>query len=445
MLIGAGQVGTHVARTLCSSHQVTLVDTDPERLQKRENELDVLTTEGDGALVSTLREAGVQDADMLVACTADDKTNIVACGMSKILGDPFTLARVNRTDYLESWREGRRALGVDSMVGAKYLTARSIRQLIGLPLAREIDFFASGQIQLAEFDVPENSPIHGQTIQEIDQSIGFEVLSFLAVFSDEEFIFPRGETSVHTGDRLLVAGSSANVHRFSQYIVPRNKESSVENISIFGAGEVGYLVARAFDASDYTVQVIEKDPERAREVAEELPNTLVHNHDATDGEFLKSEAIDKSDVAIASLDSDEKNLLVSVFAKNLGAKRTFAVVDKDDYLPIFENVGIDVVVNPRLLTAEEIIRFSRRKETRNIAILESDEVEVLEVLIDDDSQLAEVTIQEAASRLPREVVFGPIRRNQKLIRSRGDTLLKPGDHILILAHIDHVATVEAEL
>lgn len=445
VLIGAGQVGTHVARSLCTSHQVTLIDTDAERIKKRKQKLDVLTLQGDGALVPTLREAGVADADMVVACTADDKTNIVACGMSKILGDPFTIARVNRTDYLESWREGRRPLGVDSMVGAKYLTARTITQLVGLPLAREIDFFAAGQIQLAEFDVPEQSPIHGRTIQDVDESNQFDALSFLAVFSENEFTFPRGETTVHEGDKVLVAGSARNIHRFSQYIVSRNDLSSVEQVSVFGAGEVGFLVADTLDSSDYSVQLIEEDPERAREVAEKLPNTLVHNHDATDGEFLKNEAVHEADVAIAALDSDEKNLLVSVFAKKLGVKRSFSVVDKDDYVPLFEDVGIDVAVNPRLLTAEEIIRFSRRKETRNIAILESEQVEVIEVVIDADSYLADVTIQDAASRLPREVVFGPIRRNRELIRSRGDTILRPGDHVLILAHIDHVATVEAEL
>ncbi len=444
VVIGIGQVGVHVARSLAESHEVIVVDSDEERLNKRRNELDVMVVEGDGAVVSTLRRAEVQGADMVVACTADDKTNIVSCGMSKILGDAFTIARVNRTDYLESWREGRNPLGVDFMVGANYLAARTITQHIGLPSARQVEFFAAGHIQLAEFDVPEDSPVDGKTIRELDESGPFGDLNYMAVFSEGTFEFPRGDTAVRTGDQLLVAGSVDTVHRFSHYLVSRDELTSVERVSILGAGEIGFLVAETLEASEYSVQLIEADPERAREVAEALPDTLVLNHDATDGDFLLEERIDQSDVVIAALDSDEKNLLVSIYAKKLGARRAFSVVEKNDYVHLFEDVGIDVAVNPRLLTAEEISRYTRGTDTQKIAILESEEVEVLEILIDDQSPLVGTTIKEAAEGLPREVVFGPIMREDRMISPRGSTSIKAGDHVLILAHIDQVETVQAE-
>ncbi len=442
VVIGIGQVGVHVARGLSDAHEVVVLDTDAERLERRSRELDVLTIEGDGAVVPTLREANVEQSDMVVACTSNDKTNIVACGMSKILGDPFTIARVNRTDYLESWREGRRPLGVDFMVGANHLTARTIAQHVGLPAAREIDFFAAGKIQLAEFDVPEASPIDGQTIREMDESGRFDDLNYLAVFSEGSFTFPRGDTEVYAGDQLLVAGTVETVHRFSSHLAPKEEEATIHDITIFGAGEIGYLVATILESSDYSVRLIEANPERARMVAESLPETLVLNHDATDGDFLLEEHIDESDVVVTTLDSDEKNLLVSIFAKKLGARRAISVVAKNDYIHLFEDVGVDAAINPRLLTAEEISRYTRGKNTRNVAILENEDVEVLEIELDEDSPIVETTVEEAAGRLPRESVFGPIVRDGRMISPRGSTAFKAGDHVLILAHIDQIEAVQ---
>lgn len=442
VIIGIGQVGFHVARSLTESHEVIVVDTDEDRLERRQNELDVLTVQGDGGVVSTLREAEVERANMVVACTADDKTNIVACGMSKILGDPFTIARVNRTDYLDSWREGRKPLGVDFMVGANYLTARTIAQHVGLPSAHEVDFFAAGQIQLAEFDVPEGSPVHNRTIKELDESEKFPDLNYLAVFTEGEFQFPRGSTTVSSGDQILVAGSVDTVHRFSNHLVPHDDLTSVERICIFGAGEIGFLVARTLEASDYDVQLIEADPERARVVAESLPDTLVLNHDATDGDFLIDEHIDESDVVISSLDSDEKNLLVSMFAKKLGVPRAISVVEKNDYIHLFEDVGIDAAINPRLLTAEEISRYTRGKDTQNVAILESENVEVLEMVLDEESPLVDQTVEDTVKNLPRECVFGPVIRNGSMINPRGSTTFKPGDHVLLLVHAEQSNAVQ---
>lgn len=442
VVIGIGQVGVHVARSLSESHEVIVVDTDEDRLSRRQSELDVLGIEGDGAVVATLRQAQVDQADMVVACTADDKTNIVACGMSKILGDPFTIARVNRTDYLESWREGRKPLGVDFMVGANDLTARRIAQHVGLPSAREVEFFARGQIQLAEFDVPEASPLQGKTIQELDNDGQFDDLNYMAVFSDGTFEFPRGDTVVRAGDQLLVAGTADTVYRFSHHLAPQDDGTSVDQVTIFGAGEIGTLVAKTLEPSKYNVRLIEADPDRAREVAEALPDTLVLNHDATDGDFLMEEHIDESDLVIATLDSDEKNLLVSIFAKKLGARRALSVVDKNDYVRLFEDVGIDAAVNPRLLTAEEISRYTRGKETRNVAILESEHVEVLEFVVDADSPLNGESIVEAVDHLPRDIVFGPIMRDRELISPRGKTTFEAGDHVLILAHSEQVSTVQ---
>jgi trk system potassium uptake protein TrkA len=444
VIVGAGQVGRHIAGSVDASHEVGIIDQDPERIDRVKYELDVLTIHGDGSDVEILEQAGVEDADLVIASTNNDQTNIVVCGMSKILTDVITVARVNNTNYLKSWRRGKQALGVDYMVGTNYLVARTITQIIGLPSATDVDSFVDGNVHMAEFSLPENSPAENKTIQEINDDGEFDAINIMAIFSAEEgdeFKFPRGDTVVQPGDQLLVAGKMAGIYQFARFINSAELQTNGE-IVIFGGGEVGYQTADFLRDSDYQVRLIEQDEERARFLAEKLPETLVLNENAENPEFLLEEHVDEADVAITALGSDQGNLLVSLLSKQLGAQRAVSVVGNKDYVNLFEQVGVDVAVNPRLLTAEEIIRHTRTGLAENVALLESEEAEVLEIEIDRDSILADRLIKDAASDLPRECVLGAIMRNTEFIAPRGHVTIKPGDHVLILVDSGQVDQVQ---
>jgi trk system potassium uptake protein TrkA len=444
VIIGAGEVGSSIAASLADSHEVVVVDVDPERVDALTYSLDVLAIEGDGTSLATLNEAGIEEADMLIASTDDDETNLVACGTAKTVDDPFTIARVKNVDYLETWQhaENQRAFGVDFMVCTNLLTAEDIVRVIGLPAARDVDPFAGGAVQMAEFEVDADSPVVDQTVAEADR---FDSLTFAAILREDDLEIPRGETVIRADDKVVVIGSPESVQGFASEVAPGQTPTGDEDLVIIGGSSIGYHVARLLEERGLHPRLIERDPDRARELAEELPNTVVMENDATDAEFLAREHVDQADAVVAALESDEKNLLVSVLAKQLGARRTVAVVESGDYVSLFETVGVDVGVNPREVTAEEITRFTRELHTENVALIENDRAEVLEVEVDEESALVGRPIRESVADLPEGFVVGAITRNGKFVVPRGDTVVEPGDHVVVFVDRDALPAVSGEL
>ncbi|NHN47383.1 Trk system potassium transporter TrkA [Halostella sp. JP-L12] len=433
IVIGAGEVGSNIAESLAPEHEVVVIDIDGERVESLTYDLDVLALEGDGTSLGTLKEARVKDADMLIASTDNDETNVVACSTAKTISDAFTIARVKKTSLLETWEGSRGAFGVDFMVSVNLLTARAIVSIAGLPGAQDVDTFAGGAVRMAEFEIVEGSPVADQTVQEADR---FESLTFAAILRDGEVTIPRGDTVIVEGDQVVVIGSPESVRAFAGELMPDPDVDEAAEVVIVGGGGIGYQTARLFEERGMRPRLIEHDPDRARQLAEELPKTVVLESDATDLEFLSREHVDEADFVVAALDSDEKNLLVSLLAKRVGADRTVAVVETADYVDLFETVGVDVAVNPREVTAEEITRFTREDRTENVALIEDDRAEVLEIEVDGDSVLADATIEESAAEFPEGVVVGAITRRGELITPRGDTVVEVGDHVVLFVDTD---------
>jgi len=428
VIVGAGEVGTSIARNLSPDHNVVVIDIDEARVNELKYELDVLTLAGDGTTSGVLEEANVTDAELVIASTDNDKTNLVTCGTAKTLADPFTIARVKSAEYQRTWARTEVAFGVDFMVCSDLQTAETIVNVIGLPSAIDVDTFAGGLVEMAEFDIPENSPVTGQTVAEADR---FDSLTFAALFRNGDMVLPQGNTVIQSCDRAVVIGSPESVQQFAQDIAPGSTPGETADIVIVGGSEIGYHTARLLEDREFSPKLIEQDTPRARELAEKLPETLVMHHDATDTEFLKREHVDAADILVSALDSDEKNMLVSVLAKRLGTDRVISLVDQGDYVQLFEAIGIDVAVNPRVVTAEEITRFTHEEVALNISVLENDQAEVLELELDRDSALVGRTIRDIDQDLDADVVFGAVTRNGTLIIPRGETTLEPGDHVVV--------------
>ena len=435
VIIGAGRVGTAIADSLDDSHDVVLVDIDEARTEELTYQLDVMTLTGDGTSMSTLREAGVGSADLFIASTDVDEANLVACGTATALADPFTIARTKSVDYLRTWEESETAFGVDFMVCSDLLSAENIVRVVGLPAAIDVDPFAGGQIQMAEFEIGSDSPVAGRTVAEADR---FDSLTFAGLFRGDEMVLPRGGTEIRPGDRAVVIGSPTSVQAFATDLAPATTPGEAAEIVIFGGSEVGYHTARLLEDRGLKPRLVEQDPERARHLAEELPDTLVMEHDATDADFLAREHVDEADVVVAALDSDEKNMLVSVLSKRLGTNRVLSVVDSADYVPLFEEIGIDVAVNPRGVTAEEITRFTREVVAENVSVLEEDQAEVLELELSADSAFVGRSIQETAAETDAEFVVGAVARNREYVVPRGDTVLDAGDHVVFFVETPFV-------
>ncbi|MFC7046530.1 Trk system potassium transporter TrkA [Halobacteriaceae archaeon GCM10025711] len=442
LVVGAGEVGSSIAASLAESHEIVVIDIDPDRVDSLTYRYDVLALEGDGTSLESLEDAGVEKADILIASTDDDETNLATCGTVKTISDAFTIARVKKTAYLDTWQRNHGAFGVDFMVSTNLLSAQAIVNVIGLPTALDVDPFAGGRVQMAEFEVPTGSPVADQTVQQADR---FESLTFAAVLRNGEVEIPTGQTVINEGDRVVVIGSPESVQGFAAAVAPEATSGDVQDVVIVGGSAIGFLTARLLEQRGFSPRLIESDPDRARQLAEDLPDTTVMQHDATDIDFLEREHVGDADLVIASLASDEQSLLVSLLARQLGAKRTVAVVDQGQYVDLFETVGIDVAVNPREVTAEEITRFTREQQAENVAIIEADLAEVLEFEVEDGSVLVGRPIREVVGDLPAGIVIGALTRNGELVTPRGDTVIEPGDHVVIFVRADRIAEVTAKL
>ncbi|MFB6127590.1 MAG: Trk system potassium transporter TrkA [Halolamina sp.] len=428
IIVGAGQVGQSIAGDLADVHQVTVIDVDAERVEELNYELDVLGIDGDGTSVETLERAGVADADMVVASTDDDETNVVVCSTVKAVSDAFTIARTKQTEYLRTWRRSRSAFGVDFMVCTNLLAAQTIVRIVGLPGARDVDAFAGGMVQMAEFEVGADSPVADRTVAEADT---YDSLTFAAVVRDDGVDIPRGRTEIGADDRVVTIGNPHSIQQFAQAVSPEQSIGEAEEVVVVGGSEIGAHVARLLCERGISVRVIERDRGRARELAEELPEAVVMQSDATDVDFLEREHVSEADVVVAALDSDEKNLLVSLLADRIGVERTVTVVDAPAYVDLFEAVGVDVGVNPREVVAEEITRYTREGGAENVALVGSGRAEVVEVELATDSLLVDRPIRDTVPELPAGVVVGAITRDGEFIAPRGETVPETGDHVVL--------------
>ncbi|RQH03381.1 Trk system potassium transporter TrkA [Natrarchaeobius oligotrophus] len=442
IVVGAGEVGTNIASALEADHDVVVVDRDADRVESITYTLDVLAIRGDGTSIDVLEQAGLEEADMVIGSTDGDETNVVVCGAAKTVDDPFTIARVKKTDLLRTWERSEEAFGVDFMVCTDLETAQTVVDIASLPDARDVDSFANGLVRMAELEIDPESPVAGETVAEADR---FESLTFAAIIRDDDVIVPKGETVIEANDDVVVIGSVESVRAFAASLTPTPTLEEADEIVIVGGSEIGYQTARLFESDGLEPRLVERDHDRARELAERLPRTLVLESDATDIDFLVREHVDESDIVVAALDSDEKNLLVSLLAKRIGVERTIGIVEAGEYVDLFETVGIDVAVNPRLVTAEEITRFTRERRTENLAILEHDRAEVLEIEVDRDSLLFGNRIRNVTSQLPDGVVIGAVTRDGELITPRGETVLELGDHVVVFVDTDVLDEVAAAL
>ncbi|MUV50717.1 Trk system potassium transporter TrkA [Haloarcula sp. CBA1122] len=428
VIVGAGQVGLNIAASLSENHDVVVIDTNPEKVEQLTYSIDVLAIEGDGTSLETLQEAGIAEADMLIASTDDDETNLVTCGTAKTVSDAFTIARVRNEIFFNTWELSEGAFGVDFMVSTNLLTADNIARIVGLPAAVDVETFSGGLVQMAEFELTEENELVGQTVAEADQ---FEALTFAAIARDEDIIIPDGDSLIEAGDRVITIGEAASIRAFSRTVAPATVPDKSDDIVIVGGSDIGYHTARRLEGQDIEPRLIEQDAHRAQELAETLQHTLVLNNDATDTEFLRSENIGQVGTLITATDSDEKNLLVSLLAKDVGVQRTVAIVEDGEYAPLFEAVGVDVAVNPREVTAEEIIRFTQEGQIENLSLVENRQAEVIEIEVTEDSVLVDRPINESITDLPSGVVIGAVTRGRESIVPRGETIIKPGDHVVL--------------
>ena len=439
VVLGAGQVGSAVVEALHDEHELTVVDLDPARLAPLSQRWDVATLEGNGATQSVLLEAGIKEAGLMIACTSRDERNLIGATLAKKLNPGIAaVARAAEVEYIEAWRE--RNLDVDLVVSSELETAYAVSQALGVPAARQTDVFAGGQVQIVELDVKDRSRDDGVTGRPLRDARIPADSKVASIIRGGSAIVPRGDETIEPGDRIIVIGSPRAARQWSALIAQAGQR--LDDVVVYGAGRIGVAVAKQLLGQGMSVRLIESDPARAEEVAERLPKARVFNADGFDPEFLERERIGRARAAVLALQDDPRSHYAATVVKLRGIRFTIAVVNEPASVPVFESAGVDVVVNPRQLTAEELVRFAHDPRTRQVAMLEGDRFEVLDVTVRPDSGLVGRPFRD----LPTTgSVIGAIVRDGKAIFPHGDTALQAGDRVIVFTEADRAAEVERAL
>ncbi|MBA2637661.1 MAG: Trk system potassium transporter TrkA [Solirubrobacterales bacterium] len=438
ILLGAGHVGHALVEALHEEHHVTVIDVDAQRLAALSSRYDVRGVEGDGTTKHVVRKAGVEEADLFIGCSPREEANLICAMLVKRLSRAQTIIRTSSTAYLDAWRE--RELDIDFMVSPELETANAIAAQLGLPAARHTDIFAEGKVQIVELDVPRDAPhgpLIGRPLRDADIPEDSKVVGLIR---GERMIVPRGEEQILPGDRVVVIASPPSARAWCH--VAGRTGDRIDDIVIFGAGRMGTTIARVLLDLDLRVRLIDAQRERVREAAEALPAVRAFHAHAFDSDFLERERIGRTTAAVFCLNDDAKNLYGAILAKSHGVRLTIVLAHDQASIAVYERGGVDVAIDPRQVTAEEMVRFAHDPRIRQIAMLEGDRFEILDLTVRSDSSLAGKPFRS----LPATgSLIGAIVRDNDVLFPHGDDTLRAGDRVIIFVESRNASTVERAL
>lgn len=441
MVVGAGRVGTQLSRYLSQeNHDIIVVEKNPDVARKAMETLDAMVVEGNGASPQTLIEAGLERCDMLIAVSAIDEVNILACLVASKTGVERKVARLRNSEFSRpDAKLSQKDLGIDLIIHPEEETARELVLLVRRSAATDIIEFEQGRVQLLGLRIEQDATIINKTLEQIDKENPDILFRVIAIFRANKTIIPSGKDIVNRGDQLFFITKTELVSRLLQ-IVGKNEEK-MEKIMILGGGKVGRLVAAELERDkQLNVKLIESSLNKSTKIAEKLQRTLLIVGDGTDLDLLAAEGIMDMDSYIAVTDDEETNILSCLMAKHLGVVRSLALVNRSDYLPIMPSIGVDAAVDKQTITVNAILRFIRRGNIVSLATLRGIDAEILQIEISSDSKVAGKELRTL--KLSRDAMIGVITRGKEVIVPVGSTKLTPGDKLIVFTKPDALIKVE---
>ena len=425
VIVGGGEVGFALAQALLTDHQVFVLDTVPE-VARRFEPFDVQFVAGSGTSADVLERAGIGKAEVLIACTGLDEVNIVACGVARQRGSPQTFCFVSREDFLALQdHNGLSQFGIDRIMWPEAQLAEDIERIIREPGAIDAEDFADGAIRLVEYRLEPGGPLSDRRMADLHLPRGSLVV---AVRRGDSFFIPRGDSELVAGDRAVLMGTPDALQGVRRQVaaaeVPRQR------VTIVGGGDVGLRVAERLEGNgECTVTIIERDQQRGELLASRLRHTLVLQGDGTDLELLETEDISRSDVLISVIDNDERNLFVSLLARQLGVKRVISRVSKRAHVRLFERMGIDIAISARGAAVASVLHQIQGGATRLLAVIEQGAGRILELDVPADYQPRALADMPS----PRDSIVGAILRAGGAIVPRGGDVVRPGDRLIVFS------------
>ena len=430
IIIGAGEVGYHISQKLSEENQdVILIDKDPEKIRRITENLDVQAILGSGTSPETLRASGIKEADMLVAATDSDEVNLFACLLSKNL-NPYILkvARVRSPEYLkEKELFSQDFLGVDRIINPVSAMVEQIRSLMMAPGASDVVDFEEGRVKLIGITVKADSPFVDRPLSSFRGMEGKVLVG--AIVRGDQVTIPRGEDTIRANDLVYLVAKGDDVpYEFGFF---REEEHKGGRVIIVGGGVTGSALAEALEQTKTSVKVIEKDPQKCTALSEKLKKTIVLHGDGTDKELLQEENISGVDFMVAVTGDEENNVLMSLLAKGLGARKTITRINKLSYIPLVSAIGIDTVVSTRLSAVRAILRYIRKGRIISAVPLKGEHAEAIEAEALDTSDIVNIPLSQV--KFPKGALVGAIVRGEEIIIPRGDSIIRPKDRLIILA------------
>jgi trk system potassium uptake protein TrkA len=432
IILGAGQVGSSVLASLASeSNDIVVVDTQSTLLKDLQDRYDIGTVQGNAAHPTVLKKAGAEDADMLIAVTSDDETNMLACQISDILFKiPRKIARVRAIEYFAyPGIFSPETIPIDVVISPEQIITQFIERLLEYPGATQVLDFADGRVRLVSVSAHRGGPLVGREIRELHQHMPSVHARVTALFRKGQPIIPNGRTVIQDGDEVFFVASTEEIKAVMCEL--REQEKPYKRLIFAGGGHIGKRVAQALE-SRYQVKVIEKDRKRAKKIAADLANTVVLVGDASDKELLVSENIENTDVFCAITNDDEANILSAMLAKRLGARRVISLINKSAYADIVDSAQVDLVISPQQSTIGALLRYIRRGDVVQVHSLRHGASEAIEAVAHGrpgSSKVIGIPIDRI--RIPAGVVMGALVRGDEVMQVHHDTMIEDGDHVIM--------------
>lgn len=438
VIAGAGDMGVHLAKMLSGNdHDITVVDVDAKALAEVDSLVDVVTVEGDTTQFSVLRKAGVRKCDLFIAVRSVENDNILSAVVAKQMGAKKTIARVDSSEYLEpNSKEVFIDMGIDYIFYPEHIAAREVINLLGHTSTTEYVEFAGGKLSLVAFRLELTSPLLGKSVidrENFDEDIDYRTV---AIVRGSRTIIPNADDSYEEGDIVYVIARNNATQRVVEQ--SGRKEVVIRNMMILGGSRIGVRIARELQ-EDVNIKLVDYNAEKAFRLAEYLDKTLIINEDGRDTEAMLEEDIQGMDAFVAVTGRSETNILAAMLAKRMGVRKVIAEVENINYISLAESIGVDTIINKKLVTASNIFRFTMATDVQAVKCLTGSQAEVMEFIVKPNAPATKVPVSEMG--LPDEAIIGGVVRGDRVFIAVDDTEIMPYDRVVVFSMPERVMQV----
>lgn len=442
IIAGAGEVGFHLAKLLSyESQDITLIDSNKASLAYADTHLDIRVLKGDATSITILQDAQVENSDLVIGVTSSETTNITLCMLAKQLGCKRTIARISNTEFIDNKETVNFSeLGIDELISPEELAATEIQLLLTQSGFNDSYEFEDGALIMVGIALPKSAPFVGKSVKEAANI--FPELHFMPIamqrMGTQFTVIPRGDTVFKEEDQVYFITDKEGVDEL--YKLTGKKKEAIKNVMILGGSKVGFKTARDLCSNKFNVKLIEKNKEKAFEMADSLPNALVINGDGRNVELLEEESLESMDAFIAVTGNSETNIMSCLMAKSKNIKKTIALVENMDYFQLSHSIGIDTLINKKLLAANNIFRYVRKGEVVALTRLNNLNAEILEFVVKPNSIVNGKIIKELD--FPRSATIGGIVRSDKGLIALGDFKILEGDRVVVCCLPEAIPKIE---